>query len=378
MRVPNTKAAFTLVELLVVIAIIGVLVALLLPAVQAARESARRTQCANQLRQLALACLNFESAHGNLPATVVMDTEFEDQAPHNLLQEQMDLNNAGQSGHSWIVEILPYFERQAVADQYDTNHSPLWNIKTQGFTITDVAGLYCPSRRAAVETAEQGFMLITTQGPDESSHPISDLNLAVGGTDYGAAQGAGDCFANNAKFGARIERRCVGYNGDGASPMTPLRRGKGNRLAQVTDGVSQTLLLGELQRVWMAKDGPFGSRTGAGGYEAGRSNDGWLFGGSSVCFDTQVSTQISGLGELKPTPGGINNLFWENPGSEHRGGAQFAFADGSVTFTSESVDPLILMAQTSMSGSEILSGNLVRQIQTIFSVPIADPVGGRR
>ena len=379
LRFAPTKSAFTLVELLVVIAIIGALVALLLPAIQAAREAARRAQCANQLRQLALACLNYESARGNLPPTIVMNSDFTSQENYNgLLAEQIDLLSAGQRGHSWIVEILAYFEQQAIAAQYDSNRSPLWNIRNNEFEITDIAGLYCPSRRAGIETAEQEFMLITVQGPDEIAHPISDLNLAVGGTDYGAAQGAGDCFGNNSKTAARIEHRCVGYQGDAASPMTPLQRGKGSQLAKVTDGTTQTILLGEVQRNWMEKNGPYGRNNGAGGFQAGRSHDGWLFGGSGVCFDTQVSKQISGLGELKPTDGGINNLFWEMPGSEHPGGAQFAFADGSVTFMSEEVDPLLLMAQTSKSGGELLSGNLQRQLQALWTRPNNDPTGGRR
>jgi prepilin-type N-terminal cleavage/methylation domain-containing protein len=96
------RSAFTLVELLVVIAIIGILIGMLLPAVQSVREAARRTACANNICQLALANLNFESAHGHLPAGVTDDDD--------------DLRDA--IGVGWI-EILPYVEANAVADQYD-------------------------------------------------------------------------------------------------------------------------------------------------------------------------------------------------------------------------------------------------------------------
>ena len=274
------------------------------------------------------------------------------------------------------MEVLPQMEFHPIADQYDYNHSPLWNI-TQGFVITDLTGLYCPSRRGMVETPEQAYMLMTVQGPEESAHPISDLNLAVGGTDYGAAQGAGDCFANNSKWGARIEKRCVGYSMKAASPMTPLQRGRGSTLGKVTDGASQTFLIGELQRVWMAVDGPFGPAGGAGGFQAGRSNDGWLFGGSGVTFDTQVSARVTGMGELFPQNGAMNDLFWEHPGSEHLDGAQFAFTDGSVTFISDEIDPLNMKAQTTMAGGELFPGDIVRQLEMLFNPPTPAPKGGR-
>ena len=102
---------FTLVELLVVIAIIGVLVALLLPAIQAAREAARRSQCANNMRQLSLAVLNYESSRKELPpagiAQVLKDPKF-----------GVDIfNPLGGMRFSWIVEILPFMEEQSLLRQ---------------------------------------------------------------------------------------------------------------------------------------------------------------------------------------------------------------------------------------------------------------------
>src|SRR5439155_5143354 len=95
---PNRRSGFTLVELLVVIAIIGVLVALLLPAVQAAREAARRSQCSNNLKQLSLALHNYEGTHNTLP-------------PAGIDSNQM----------SWTVLLLPFFEQQALYDQFNFN-----------------------------------------------------------------------------------------------------------------------------------------------------------------------------------------------------------------------------------------------------------------
>src|SRR6476469_523129 len=100
---------FTLVELLVVIAIIGVLVALLLPAVQAAREAARRMQCANNLRQLGLACHNFVDTRGMIPPTRTASGGFP------------PLNIPAKAYHGWTVWLLPYIEQGAVANNYNVH-----------------------------------------------------------------------------------------------------------------------------------------------------------------------------------------------------------------------------------------------------------------
>ena len=113
---PSRRVGFTLVELLVVIAIIGVLIALLLPAVQSAREAARRTQCLNQMKQLALACLNYESQWKHFPAGVnsVIESSLDDNCniigtPHYNL-----------GGYApWTVSILPHLDEAARFDAFD-------------------------------------------------------------------------------------------------------------------------------------------------------------------------------------------------------------------------------------------------------------------
>src|SRR5438874_9877134 len=111
------RSAFTLVELLVVIAIIGVLVALLLPAVQAAREAARRTQCTNHLKQLGLAAHNFHDVSGTFP-------------------KQTSPN--GQTGVSWLCLVLPYLEQKAIADQVQPAQPSL----QAGQNVNGVLGRY--------------------------------------------------------------------------------------------------------------------------------------------------------------------------------------------------------------------------------------------
>src|SRR5262245_45254020 len=123
--------AFTLVELLVVIAIIGILVALLLPAIQASRESARRASCTNNLSQLALAVNEYEAAHEYFPAVNV--------------KPKCPIQNQPNGYHiSWIVRILPYFEQTALFNNIDTSLSA-YHHKNDRARQTSINGLICPS-----------------------------------------------------------------------------------------------------------------------------------------------------------------------------------------------------------------------------------------
>jgi len=127
MKISKHPSAFTLVELLVVIAIIGILIAMLLPAVQAVREAAHRTQCQNNLKQLGLSTLNFESARMSFPPGVVDDDDD--------LQEAM---------HTGWVFLLPYLEQTNVASSYDMNSS--WK-STENLALAQISipALNCPS-----------------------------------------------------------------------------------------------------------------------------------------------------------------------------------------------------------------------------------------
>lgn len=149
-HVTNRRYGFTLVELLVVIAIIGVLVALLLPAVQAARESARRTQCVNNLKQIGLGCLNLESTEGAFPTAGGSVFEFEDRA-----SQAGPLY--GYEYASWMFQILPYLEQQNLQDLRGANIASGSNGFTDtGLAETPVAAFNCPSRseRFGIKSAD--------------------------------------------------------------------------------------------------------------------------------------------------------------------------------------------------------------------------------
>lgn len=122
---PSNQKAFTLVELLVVLGIIGLLVALLLPQVRSAREPARRSQCMNNIKQISLALLAYESTHGHLPPAYTVD-------------------EAGNRLHSWRTLILPYLDQQALYDSIDLNKP--WDDPANAAARETIVELYlCPS-----------------------------------------------------------------------------------------------------------------------------------------------------------------------------------------------------------------------------------------
>jgi prepilin-type N-terminal cleavage/methylation domain-containing protein len=130
---------FTLVELLIVIAIIGALIGLLLPAVQAAREAARRTQCVNNLRQVGLAVLNYESAHKKLPAAGAYAPPTV--ALYYTFHARIDLKSG--NNHSWLVKLLPHMEQQSNFNQFDLK-KPL-ALNSAAALAAQPASLLCPS-----------------------------------------------------------------------------------------------------------------------------------------------------------------------------------------------------------------------------------------
>jgi prepilin-type processing-associated H-X9-DG protein len=312
----------------VVIAIIGILVALLLPAVQAAREAARRAQCLNNLKQLGIALHNYHDSFKALPPGVVsaispavkMDTwtEAASAAP-------------GALGTSWIVATLPYFEEQVLHDQWNFSKNVMQNVVAgKHVARTDIAGLYCPSRRTSVRSEDLKIMF---QGWEK------------GGTDYGGCNGAGNTFLNDAggpPCTHRLNQNAPGEYGTRHNGLGAFTYNDGIKLAEITDGTSATLMTGELQRL-VAID-----HNGNGTLCEEWSLDGWAVGGQATMFNTDW-----GFDPLNP--GGINNQYFESPGSEHPGGAQFGLCDGSVRFIGEDIDERVFNYLGSRSTAEIVS-----------------------
>jgi prepilin-type N-terminal cleavage/methylation domain-containing protein len=287
---------FTLVELLVVIAIIGVLVALLLPAVQAAREAARRSTCSNNLKQIGLAALNHHSAHGTLPPglTAVL------------------VNGKEIDGYAWSVFLLPYLEQQAIYDAYKAD---LPNLPLPRCYRTDPSD---PVQWS--QTVLPVYSCPSSRLPERSPGSIGPFNIILG------------CSKNDYKG-------CSGDQDDGAliqarfADVLGLSGYVGFKLRQFTDGTSKTFFVGESS--YYTRLSIEGGLTDPAipGNSPGKSDD-----RKFPVWIGAVNLDESNLAETNcETPLGVrarNDVFY----SEHTGIVQFVYADGSVHPISEDID----------------------------------------
>jgi prepilin-type N-terminal cleavage/methylation domain-containing protein len=273
---------FTLIELLVVIAIIAVLIALLVPAVHKVKEAANGTTCANNLRQLGLACLNYSDNFGALPPSRELFALYAEEL-QEILNPNKDEPDADENlGPTWAVFILPYLEQESIFKLWDMQLD--YSAQSRKAVKSPVATYFCPSRR-------------DVSTPPLESTVGSDQPGALG--DYGA---------------------CIGTTGDDIfneqlSPSPPNGAfrlglsGKGVRLNEITDGLSNTFLIGE-------KHVPKG-RFGVGSWDCS------IYDGDHIA----CSTRATGL--LYPLAASLQDQGLKF-GSYHTGICMFVFADGSV------------------------------------------------
>lgn len=316
--------AFTLVELLVVVAIIGILVALLLPAVQAARESARRTQCKNQLKQIALACLNHESAHGHLPT-----------GGWGYLWVGDAASGYGKSQPgSWAFNVLEFMEdaprRELAGDFWKSlfsGNSAEHAEQMNQLITTPIPGFLCPSRR---NTELFPFTDRATPYLAYNAAGCTSGNCQVVRGDYRANAGnrnkgeqVGPSFSDVDTYVWRSETKVPGgfYNG------VMFQRSQ-VRMGKITDGTTKTALVGE--KTINPKD-----------YETGldSADDQCLFTGHDQ--DNQGFTGSEGYG-MPPVRDGdaLSSANRWRFGSVHVSGMHMAMCDGSVFTIDYDVDVL--------------------------------------
>ncbi|MFH1922281.1 MAG: DUF1559 domain-containing protein [Planctomycetota bacterium] len=296
----TSRAGFTLVELLVVIAIIGILIALLLPAVQAAREAARRSQCSNNLKQLGLALHNYHDVYRILPYGGDITVPGW-------------LGVVGDHG-GWMVRLLPFMEQQPLYDQLDRYNVEL-SVTTDGTPVREIIidTIICPS------DDHQGYYM-TSQNYGTQKRAASNYSASMG------SQNNSPCGTHNNYFGHGPDVR----NDDWTLSLQRLSGVIGHwqvsaRFADITDGLSNTIALGEVR--------PRCSN---------HVRNGWLSfnalytgTGIPINFPTCEGEQPYG------PPCNLYRGAWgasQGFKSRHPGGCQFALGDGSARFISETVD----------------------------------------
>lgn len=309
------RTAFTLVELLVVIAIIGVLVSLLLPAVQAAREAARRMSCQNNLKNMALAFHNHHDSKNRLPAGCTIghgwyvDPAVHAHGPPPGGTLTGSTYPAEGPFYSWAWKILPYMEGSNISDPVDMSLGPAvwpWWYTVPGATVNVIGNkvplFACPSDFRGV-----------VQYVDPAINPATNTPYTATLTSYLAVSG----YNGVAEIGSYPASICGGQNG-----ITYVN--SKTTMAAITDGTSNTLLIGERPS---SSDLLFG----------------WLFAGSGDTPSFGSIDVVMGVHEPVPsqsTPDFYRRGEVNDPGSLHRfhfwslhpGGGQWALADGSVRF----------------------------------------------
>jgi len=288
---------FTLVELLVVIAIIGILIALLLPAVQAAREAARRLQCANNLKQIGLAMHNYHTALGRLPPGAYWGSESQDHR------------------EGWHVALLPYLEQGNLSDRYD-NTKPTTVSPNVEIGQTHVPVYTCPSYAGDVL--------------DEVNPDAQWINA-----NYVGVTGSG------LKSKVSLEQsHCGDYATDG--PLFPFST---TRIEDIRDGTSNTLLVGE--RTYQLR----GWTRGAYHYGNPKSHA-CVYSAKNITWPLNSDNSVLYFRDKGPPWTCLfNDLYFQ---SRHPGGVQFAYADGSVRFVSETINFQALQRMATIAGGEVV------------------------
>jgi prepilin-type N-terminal cleavage/methylation domain-containing protein len=315
------RAAFTLIELLVVIAIIGILIALLLPAVQKVREAANRASCANNLKQIGLAVHNFHDSYGFLPPSTIRD-----------------------DWATWAVLILPYIEQDNIYKAWDLQLRYQEQTAIPDPRQNNIKTFFCPSRRSA---SGVGFSVNDMPG---SADPAFALGPKSGGLSDYACNG-GNNSTTNRPNGAMTVARAVGVdhgttitgNFNRSQPGTRITSWTGViNFASITDGTSTTLLVGEKHVRPISRDGKNEDRSVFSGSNANtfsRLAGLPLPGVAQVDGVTQYPIIQSELDETEatstpPGPYDSNTTF----GGPHPGICMFVFCDGSVKGVLNTVD----------------------------------------
>lgn len=314
----SMHGAFTLVELLVVITIIGILVALLLPAIQAARDAGRTTDCKNNLRQIGVALTAYEGKKTHLPPGAVQTTTPGTDPPNTYT--------------NWAIEILPFLEKKNLYQRYDQE---LHNLHDSNLLVlqTTVDVYVCPV------DSHRGMVLMPTQLEAHISGGIATGSYkGVMGKRWGATNGYFDYppFVNNAR---RTANRRGPLHLTGVGQFGPVSS------TNIRDGLSNTLLVGESMTV------PSASFRASGMAFWGSTHRFHNLG----CPQPEGFTRIADYDRCMQYTGNRHYLCDRTYGSLHGGGMiNFVFCDGSARVISPNIDGEIFQRMATVAGGEVI------------------------
>jgi prepilin-type N-terminal cleavage/methylation domain-containing protein/prepilin-type processing-associated H-X9-DG protein len=335
-RLEKNKSAFTLVELLVVVAIIGMLIAILLPAVQAARAAAARMQCSNHLKQIGLAMHTHHDAKDTLPPgwhipIVHMDEKF---GPKELSRRDCGFANyTGGPTYGWAVFIFPFMEQGALYDQLDPYNIPLWqryravqtapNFPTQA--ERDLLQTVIPTLRCPADSTRDVMMGLRQGGGGNVA--TANYTLIVAENFPGNGSTTGPYSVRDPSTGNMVN---VNYSGVANFGPADGRRGSffGNSFLEfnvIEDGLSNTIFIAE-RCGQKANDGNHGAAVWAGQGEIGR-NDTNAIGRIASRLNWHFNSSVAATGDNAG----------KYPASTHAGGANFLFGDGAARLVSETI-----------------------------------------
>ncbi len=385
MTIPLRRRAFTLIELLVVIAIISVLIALLLPAVQSAREAARRIQCVNNLKQFGLAMHNYVSANTAFPSGAVFNLNVPPcSGPYN------GFGNGCQNT-TWFVLTMPFIE---AGTMYNTFNFAIGSEGTMALTgypyayavnstivQTRIAFFQCPSDNTQTFNIQGSAVGAVLSGAPPLVITKGNYGVNWGNTDYGQGQRSDSLFVSNP---STHRKSPFGYNQGATGPLTAT-------IASMTDGTSNTLLMSELLQGAMddVRGVLWTDFPGAHSFVTrlppnGNNLDFWA---GSPYIDSAAAAVGGNYIDNLPTYGGSavgtspaniasGSLCDNQPGfnlpcfsegseggcygasrSRHPGGVNSLLADGSVRFVKNTINIQTWVALGSMSGGEVISSD---------------------
>lgn len=320
----KNQKAFTLVELLVVIAIIGILIALLLPAVQAARESARNAQCKNNIRQTATGCLIHESTLGRLPVGLNIKGDVN-------LNGILELWGESDVKHTWAAYALPYLEENTLFQTIDFSRES-WNQPPEG------------GREPLWVSYQFPFFLCPSDiGPNQ--HTGASARFSHG--NYSGNAGTRPWYQMGLTTDV-LDKRIIPINTRGPFEKILSPDNVGVRMREITDGASNTILLGEV-RQFPGLDGRGVFYLGSGCFYSHE------FAINSRGLDSVewcATTTTDPVAPCTTANSGARGPFSQTARSQHPDGANFIYCDNHVEFLNDAIDMNVYRAKATRSGND--------------------------